>query len=120
MTRHIAVYVAASAWLFAAGTLAFSEPTGSGTIGAGSATPTHPIIPDKIPDLTGGNAGIPEEYADTPERQGKLEEVEDSKYLNATVYSTTGEEIGKIQQVLKDTKTGQTEYSVFVSTESKL
>jgi hypothetical protein len=120
MTRHIAVYAAASAWLFAAGTLAFSEPTGSSTIWAGSATPTHPVIPDKKPDLTGGKAGIPEEYGDTPERPGKLEEVEDSKYLNATVYSTTGEKIGKIQQVLKDTRTGETEYSVFVSTESKL
>ena len=45
--------------------------------------------------------------------------MKDSKYLNASVYGTNGEEIGKIQQVMKDEKTGDIEYVVFVSNESK-
>ncbi len=52
-------------------------------------------------------------------RQRKLEEVKDSKYLNAAVYGTNGEEVGKIQQVMKDTITGDIEYVVFASNESK-
>jgi sporulation protein YlmC with PRC-barrel domain len=119
MTRHIAIYAGTIALLLAAGSPAFSEPSGSSTMGSGSATPTQPVIPDKKTDLTGGKSGIPEEYADTPVRQGKLEEVKDSKYLNAAVFSTSGEEIGKIQQVMKDKVTGDIEYVVFVSNESQ-
>ena len=119
MTRHMAIYAGTIALLLAAGTPAFSEPSGSSTMGSGSATPTQPVIPDKKTDLTGGKSGIPEEDADTPVRQGKLEEVKDSKYLNASVFSTSGEEIGKIQQVMKDQTTGDIEYVMFMSNESK-
>ena len=119
MTHHLVVYAGTIALLLGAGSPAFSEPTGSSTMGSGSAQPSQPMVPDKKTDLSGGKSGVPEEYADTPVRQGKLEEVKDSKYLNANVYSTNGEEIGKIQQVLKDTKTGEIEYAVFVSKESK-
>lgn len=119
MTRQMAIYAGTIAFVFATGVPAFSEPSGSSTMGAGGSSPTQPVVPDKKTDLTGGKSGIPEEYADTPVRQGKLEEVKDSKYLNATVYGTNGEEIGKIQQVMKDTKTGDIEYVVFVSNESK-
>lgn len=119
MTRHIALYAGTIAWLLSAGAPAFSESSGSSTMGSGSTQPSQPVVPDKKTDLTGGKSGVPEEYADTPVRQGKLEEVKDSQYLNALVYSQNGEEIGKIQQVLKDTKTGDIEYAVFVSKESK-
>jgi ribosomal 30S subunit maturation factor RimM len=72
------------------------------------------------PDVTGEKAGLPYQSPDTAAQQEEWEEVHDSQVLNATVYSTTGEEIGKIQQVLKDTKSGETEYVVVVSKESKL
>jgi sporulation protein YlmC with PRC-barrel domain len=113
------MYAGTIAFLLATSGPVMSEPTGSSTIGSGSTNPTEAVTPDKKTDLTGGKSGIPEEYADTPVRQGKLEEMKDSKYLNATVYSTSGEEIGKIQQVMKDKTTGDIEYVVFVSNESK-
>ena len=119
MTHHMVIYAGSIALLLLAGTPVFSEPTGSSTMGSGSTQPSQPMVPDKKTDLTGGKAGVPEDYADTPVRQGKLEEVKDSQYLNASVYSTSGEEIGQIQQVLKDTKTGEIEYvSSSVSTRS--
>jgi sporulation protein YlmC with PRC-barrel domain len=119
MTRQIAIYAGTIAFLLATGGPVFSEPSGSSTMGSGSSTPTQPVIPDKKTDLTGGQSGVPDEYADTPVRQGDLIEMKDSKYLNAPVYSTNGEEIGKIQQVMKDKTTGDIEYVVFVSNESK-
>lgn len=119
MTRQIAIYAGTIAFLLATGGPAFSEPSGSSTMGSGSSTPTQPVIPDKKTDLTGGQSGTPEEYADTPVRQGDLIEMKDSKYVNATVYSTSGQEIGKIQQVMKDKTTGDIEYVVYVSNESK-
>ena len=72
--------------------------------------------------VTDGSAPMSEEHADSSVRQGKSDEVEevDSKYLNATVYDSNGQEIGKIQQVLKDTNGGEVEYSVFITKESKL
>jgi hypothetical protein len=76
MTHHTVVYAGTIALLLGAGTPAFSEPTGSSTMGSGSAQPSQPMTPDKKTDLSGGKSGVPEEYADTPVRQGKLEEVE--------------------------------------------
>ena len=119
MKHHMAIYAGTIALLLGGGTPVFSEPTGSSTMGSGSTQPSQPVVPDKKTDLTGGQSGVPEEYADTPVRQGKLEEVKDSQYVNATVYGTNGDELGKIQQVLKDTKTGDIEYAVFVSKDSK-
>ena len=118
MKFQIVVYAGTIAMLFSTGTSAFSEPAGLRSIRSGSDSPTQPVLPET--ELPGGKAGVPESHADDAVPQGNLEEVEDSKYLNATVYNTNGEEIGRIQQVLKDTKTGVTEYIVFVSKESKL
>src|ERR671913_183638 len=82
-----------------------AEPTGSSTI-AGGSTPSPEKIPqDKRTDLTGGQQGVPDEYATTPVRQGKLKEVTDSKLLNQTVTNPQGEKLGKITKVLKDEKT---------------
>ncbi len=128
MNRRTAMYAGTIALALMAGTPAFSQvSTGSGAPppdstmgkGAGTSTPKESPSFDKKTDLTGGQQGVPEEYADTPVRQGKLVEMKDSKYLNASVYGTNGEEIGKIQQVMKDEKTGDIEYVVFVSKESK-
>ncbi len=128
MNRRMAIYAGTIALALMAGAPAYSQvSTSSGAPppdstmgkGAGTSTPKEATTVDKKTDLTGGKPGIPEEYADTPVRQGKLEEVKDSKYVNASVFSMSGEEIGKIQQVMKDTKTGDIEYVVFVSNESK-
>jgi hypothetical protein len=74
--------------------------------------------PEKIPhdkqtDLTPGQAGVPEEYATTPVRQGKLKEVSDSKWLNQSVTNSQGEKLGKITKVLKDEQTQNIEYVMF-------
>ena len=90
-----------------------AEPTGSTTMGGGS-TPSPEKVPhDKSTDLTGGQAGVPDEYSTTPVRQGKLKEVTDSKWLNQTVTNPQGEELGKITKVLKDEKTQNIEYVMF-------
>jgi hypothetical protein len=106
MTRHIAVYVGTMALVFAGGGIpAFGEPT-------------PPIRTET--DLPREEAAVPDQHAETAVQQEKWEEVHDSQLLNATVYGTNGQEIGKIQQVLKDTQSGETEYVVLVSKESQL
>ena len=116
MTRRIAVYTGAIGLLFAAGTPAFCESVSSDSI-----TPTEPGRSVET-QVTDGSAPMSEEHAGSSVRQGKSHEVEevDSKYLNATVYDSNGQEIGKIQQVLKDANGGEVEYSVFITKESKL
>jgi hypothetical protein len=99
------MYAGTMALLFMGGIPAFSEPT--------PPVRTETYLPDKEP-------AVRDQNADTAVQQEQWEEVHDSQLLNATVYSTTGEEIGKIQQVLKDTKTGETEYVLFVTKQSKL
>ena len=92
-----------------------SSMSGSATgSAAGGTTPT-----DKRTDLTGGAQGVPEEYSDTPVRQGKLREVTDSKWLQKPVYGMEGEVAGKIKQVLKDQTTGQIEYVILLPSDSK-
>lgn len=117
MTRKMAIYAGTIALALTTAVPAFSEPTGSSTMGGGS-TPTQPVTPDKSTDLTGGQQGVPDGYADTPVRQGKLIEVNDSEFKNATVYNTQGESIGKIKEVLKDKETNEIEYAVFTSKDS--
>ncbi len=93
-----------------------AEPTESTTMGAGGGggMPSPEKIPhDKQTDLTPGQAGVPEEYATTPVRQGKLKEVTDSKWLNQPVANPQGEKLGKITKVLKDEKTQNIEYVMF-------
>jgi hypothetical protein len=118
MTRHIAVYTGTIGLLFAAGTPAFCESVSSRTMSSDSRIPMEPDRSVET-ELTDGQAAN-SEHADSSVSQGKLEEVQDSKYLNATVYDSNGQEIGKIQQVLKDTSGGEVEYTVFISKESKL
>jgi sporulation protein YlmC with PRC-barrel domain len=87
-----------------------AEPTGSSTMGGGGMPSSEKVPQDKSTDLTGGQQGVPDEYATTPVRQGKLKEVTDSKWLNKPVYSAKGEELGKITHILKDEKTQDIEY----------
>ncbi|MDR4478985.1 MAG: PRC-barrel domain-containing protein [Nitrospira sp.] len=97
MTRQMAIYAGTIALLFATSGPAFSK--------------------DRT-DITEGK-GVPEEYSDTPVRQGKLIEMKDSKYINATVQNQQGEAIGKITDVLKDKTTGDIEYVVFQAKDTK-
>jgi len=91
----------------------FAEPTGSSTMGGGNMPSSDKVPQDKRTDLTGGQQGVPDEYATTPVRQGKLKEVTDSKWLNQPVTNPQGEKLGKITKVLKDEKTQNIEYVMF-------
>jgi sporulation protein YlmC with PRC-barrel domain len=73
---------------------------------------TSPDTKDKRTDLTGGQQGIPDEYANTPVRQGSLTEVKDSKWLNQSVTNKQGEKVGKIAKIMRDEKTQKIEYAV--------
>ncbi|HET9605758.1 MAG TPA: PRC-barrel domain-containing protein [Nitrospira sp.] len=90
-----------------------AEPTGSSTTGGGGMPQPDKVPHDKQTDLTPGQAGVPEEYATTPVRQGKLKEVTDSKWLNQQVTNAQGEKLGKITKVLKDEQTENIEYVMF-------
>jgi hypothetical protein len=90
-----------------------AEPTGSSTIAGGNTPDPNKLPKDKRTDLTGGQQGVPDEYATTPVRQGKLKEVTDSKWLNQPVTNAQGEKLGKITKVLKDEKTQNIEYVMF-------
>jgi len=90
-----------------------AEPTGSSTMGGGGMPQPEKIPHDKQTDLTPGQAGVPEEYATTPVRQGKLKEVTDSKWLNQPVTNPQGEKLGKITKILKDEQTQNIEYVMF-------
>ena len=90
-----------------------AEPTGSSTMGGGGMPQPDKVPHDKQTDLTPGQAGVPEEYATTPVRQGKLKEVTDSKWLNQQVTNAQGEKLGKITKVLKDEQTQNIEYVMF-------
>ena len=93
----------------------------SGVQGSESGSSTRAKAPtDKHTDLTGGQQGIPNEYSGTPVRQGKLEEVTDSKWLQKPVHGMQGDIVGKIKQVFKDQKTGDIEYVVLVPSDSKM
>jgi sporulation protein YlmC with PRC-barrel domain len=96
-----------------------AEPTGSSTMGGGSMPSPEKIPQDKHTDLTGGQQGVPDEYATTPVRQGKLKEVSDSKLLNQTVTNPQGEKLGKITKVLKDETTQNIEYIMFQPQDSQ-
>ena len=96
-----------------------AEPTGSSTIAGGNMPSPDKVPQDKKTDLTGGQQGVPDEYATTPVRQGKLKEVTDSKWLNQPVMSSQGEKLGKITKVLKDEKTQDIEYVMLQADEAQ-
>jgi len=74
---------------------------------------------DKRTDLTGGQSGIPDDYAGTPVEQGKLKEVTDSKWLQQSVRGIQGDTVGQITRVFKDQTTGEIEYVVLMPSDSK-
>lgn len=126
MKQHIMVYAGTLALALAFAGPGYSQDSTAGNKpdstmgkGAGTGAPTEPPKTDKKTDLTGGQQGVPEGYADTPVRQGKLVEAKDSKYANAMVHNAQGETIGRIQELLKDTQTNEIEYAVFVPNDSK-
>ena len=72
----------------------------SGVQGSESGSSTRAKAPtDKHTDLTGGQQGIPNEYSGTPVRQGKLEKVTDSKWLQKPVYGMRDDIVGEIKQL---------------------
>ena len=79
-------------------------------------TTTTPNTPT---DLTGGQSGIPDDYAGTPVQQGKLQEATDSKWLQQPVRGIQGDTVGQIKRVFKDQKTGEIEYVILMPSDSK-
>lgn len=103
------IVVAASTLLIANGP-AFADASNASTnMGSGMASPDK-TPKDKRTDLTGGQQGVPDEYANTPVRQGSLTEVKDSKWINQAVTNKQGEKVGKVAKVLRDEKTQKIEY----------
>lgn len=111
MKNHtMCIVVAASVLLIASGP-AFAE---------GGGKPSSDSVPtDKRTDLTGGEQGIPDEYANTPVRQGSLKEVKDSKWINQSVTNKQGEKVGRIKKILRDEKTQKVEYVILEITSSQ-
>ena len=112
-TTMVAIMIMALLTCFVTTGPVLAEPTGSSTMGGGGMPSPEKVPHDKSTDLTGGQQGVPDEYATTPVRQGKLKEVTDSKWLNQPVTNPQGEELGKITKVLKDEKTQNIEYVMF-------
>ena len=112
MKKHtMCLVVAASVLLLAHGPV-FADGTNiSPTVGGGMPSPDK-VPKDKRMDLTGGQKGIPDEYANTPVPQGALTEVKDSKWINQVVINKQGERVGKVTKVLRDEKTQKIEYVV--------
>ena len=110
--RTMCLVVAASVFLVANG-FAFAEGSNTSPSVGGGGMPSPDNVPkDKRTDLTGGQQGVPDEYANTPVRQGSLTEVKDSKWLNQSVTNKQGEKVGKVAKVLRDEKTQKIEYVV--------
>jgi len=57
------------------------------------------LQPTNHTELTEGQQGIPNEYSGTPVRQGKLEKVTDSKWLQKPVYGMQDDIVGEIKQL---------------------
>ena len=112
-TTMLAILTMALLTCFVATGPVLAEPTGSSTIAGGNTPDPNKMPQDKRTDLTGGQQGVPDEYATTPVRQGKLKEVTDSKWLNQQVTSPSGDKLGKITKVLKDEQTQNIEYVMF-------
>lgn len=126
MKRNVIMYAGTIACILAASSPGFcrdatidDKPDSTMGKGAGTGTPTEPPKVDKKTDLTGGQQGVPEGYADTPVRQGKLVEARESKFADAMVHDTQGKAIGRIKELLKDTHTNEIEYAIFVPDDSK-
>ena len=112
-TTLLALIILALVGSFVTTAPVLAEPTGSSTIAGGNTPDPNKMPQDKRTDLTGGQQGVPDEYATTPVRQGKLKEVTDSKWLNQQVTNPAGEKLGKITKVLKDEQTQNIEYVMF-------
>ncbi len=69
-------------------------------------------------DMAGGREGIVGEYDVVPVRLGELVD-EKGATLDQAVTNKKGEKLGTIEKLLKDTKTGKTEYAVLELEETK-
>ena len=95
---------------FVANGPAAADSSSASAIAGGNTASSDKMPVDKRTDLTGGQQGVPDEYATEPVAQGSLKEVKDSKWLNQTVTNKQGEKLGTIRKVIKDEKTQKIEY----------
>src|SRR4030095_14421462 len=112
-TTMLAILTMALLTCFVATGAVLAEATGSSTIAGGNSPDPNKMPQDKRTDLTGGQQGVPDEYATTPVRQGKMKEVTERKGVNQPVTSPSGDKLGKITKVLKDEQTQNIEYVMF-------
>ena len=95
--------------LFAASAFAESNP---------SSQPSGKTTPGSL-DISGTQDSTPSKYAFTPVRRGQLVEAEHSEYMGQTVKTKDGKEVGKLDDLLMDTKTKKIEYGVLEITDTK-
>ena len=69
-------------------------------------------------DMTGGKAGVPENYDVVPVRRGELKD-EKGGMLDHQVTNQKGEKLGTIEKLMKDKKTGKIEYAVLELADTK-
>jgi sporulation protein YlmC with PRC-barrel domain len=63
-------------------------------------------------DMTGTHGSPPRQYAIVAVPRGDIKEVSDSPFLDAKVKSPDGENVGTLDKLIMDTKTGKIEYGV--------
>lgn len=113
--RNLTILTFATLCTFGAASLAHADASAGSGGNVGGNMPTPDRVPhDKRTDLTEGQKGVPDEYANTPVAQGKLIEAKDSKWLNHAVTNKQGEDLGKIGKLMKDEKTQDLEYAFLI------
>jgi hypothetical protein len=95
---------------FVANGPAAADSSSASAIAGGNMPSPEKVPQDQRTDLTGGQKGVPDEYATEPVAQGSLKEVRDSKWLNQTVTNKQGEKLGTIRKVIKDETTQKIEF----------
>jgi hypothetical protein len=86
--------------------------------GQGMNQPGGGSIDKRSMDMTGGKAGVPENYDVVPVRQGELKD-EKGGMLDHQVINPQGEKLGTIEKLMMDKKTGKIEYAVLELADTK-
>ncbi|HEU4685343.1 MAG TPA: hypothetical protein VFS39_12640 [Nitrospira sp.] len=97
----------------------FADASSSSSIAGGNMPSPENVPKDKRTDLTGGQQGVPDEYASDPLPQARLKEIKDSKWLNQPVFSPQGEKLGTIKKLLKGDKSEEIDYVFLEVADSK-
>ncbi|MGH7229931.1 MAG: PRC-barrel domain-containing protein [Nitrospiraceae bacterium] len=83
-----------------------------------SSKPSGKTNPGSL-DMSGTQDATPSKYAFTPVRRGQLKDAEHSEFMGEAVKTKDGKEVGKLDDLLMDTKTKKVEYGVLEINETK-